>query len=77
MVVDGKIVSQLCDEEGNMTEMEFKEAMSKQVPPKLAHVFFEKCFCNFMRKKLTKNWTLVGCWYEFTALLTFPALPFS
>jgi hypothetical protein len=31
VVVDGKIVSQLCDEEGNMTALEFKEAMRKQV----------------------------------------------
>ena len=36
MVVEGKIVSQLCDEEGNMTELEFKEAMRKQVLQKLA-----------------------------------------
>ncbi len=31
VVVDGKIVSQLCDDEGNMTAQEFKEAMRKQV----------------------------------------------
>jgi hypothetical protein len=36
VVVDGKIVSQLCDEDGNMTELEFKEAMRKQVLQKLA-----------------------------------------
>ncbi len=37
---EGETVSQLCDDQGNMTAREFREAMRKQVADTLLHVCF-------------------------------------
>ena len=42
--VDGKVVSQLCDEEGNLTAEQFEEAMRKQAKENLTSIFLQLLF---------------------------------
>ena len=48
--VDGKVVSQLCDEEGNLTPEQFEEAMRKQAKENLTSIFLQLLFWNHLVK---------------------------